>query len=128
MANQLLNSMVRGFGFTLGRKAANAVTAPSQPKVSQIDLKRQSLINEHEVGLDKFKNILETAKSSYQSSKITKREFEILESQCLKGIREQQEYITKLQGAETKKGGSALLVFFGIIFVIYALLWIGKVM
>jgi hypothetical protein len=127
MGNTLVNSMVRGFGLTLGRKAANAVTAPSQPKVSQIDLKRQSLINEHEVGLDKFKNILETAKASYQSSKITKREYEILESQCLKGIREQEEYITKLQGAETKKGGSGLLVFFGIIFVIYALLWIGKV-
>jgi hypothetical protein len=115
MGNQLFNSMVRGFGMTLGRKAANAVTAPSAstPKVSKRQLKleqeRQDHINKHIAIRDKFQSILVEVEESYKKGDITLTEYNICKTDCLDGIQQGNLEIQKLQNVEIKEEGGSVL-------------------
>ena len=115
MGNQLVNSMVRGFGMTLGRKAANAVTRPSvqtSNKQSKFEREREIQILKHQEGIKKYNEILSDAQQSYKDNKITEIEFRILKSQIDEGIADQEAMIAKLQGVKESKGSVWGFLFF----------------
>ena len=112
MGNQLLNSMVRGFGMTLGRKAANAVTRPSVEKtstnkVSKLDREKQVQILKHKEGIKKYNEILAETEQSYKDGKISEIEFRVLKVQIDEGIADQEEIIAKLESVNTNESKSS---------------------
>lgn len=120
MGNQLVNSMVRGFGMTLGRKAANAVTRPSATtqtvkKQSKFERERELQILKHKEGIKKYNEIFADAEKSYKEGKITEIEFRVLKSQIDEGIADQEDIIKKLEGVEEKKGSALGWILFLII-------------
>lgn len=115
MGNQLVNSMVRGFGMTLGRKAANAVTRPSvqtSNKQSKFEREREIQILKHQEGIKKYNEILADAQQSYKDNKITEIEFRVLKSQIDEGIADQEAMIAKLQEVKESKGSVWGFLFF----------------
>jgi len=107
--------MVRGFGMTLGRKAANAVTRPSvqtSNKQSKFEREREIQILKHQEGIKKYNEILSDAQQSYKDNKITEIEFRILKSQIDEGIADQEAMIAKLQGVKESKGSVWGFLFF----------------
>ena len=115
MSNQLVNSMVRGFGMTLGRKAANAVTRPSvqtSNKQSKFEREREIQILKHQEGIKKYNEILADAQQSYKDNKITEIEFRVLKSQIDEGIADQEAMIAKLQEVKESKGSVWGFLFF----------------
>jgi hypothetical protein len=129
MGNQLVNSMVRGFGFTLGRKAANVVTAPRQSQKSvetvSFSKKQQELIDQNEQIKAGVIKILEDTELYYKNGKITEAEYNILKSKSNEQLVEVNKEIEKLKSVSTSKG-SVWPTLIGVIIGIYAVLWMLK--
>jgi hypothetical protein len=129
MGNQLVNSMVRGFGLTLGRKAANAVTAPRQSQKSvetvSFSKKQQELIDQNEQIKAGVVKILEDTELYYKNGKITEAEYNILKSQADEQLAEVNKEIEKIKSVSTSKG-SVWPTVVGVIIGIYAVLWMLK--
>jgi hypothetical protein len=109
MGNQLVNSMVRGFGMTLGRKAANHVTRPSQTKVVNepaFTKKQLELINTFESIKSGVEKLLDEAETSYKNGKMTLTEYEIIKSEGNGQIIEANDEIAKLKSI--KQSSSSL--------------------
>jgi N-acetylmuramoyl-L-alanine amidase CwlA len=127
MGNQLLNSMVRGFGMTLGRKAANSVTRPSQTRVVNSEptfSKRQmELIQEYETIRNGIYKILEETELYYKNGKITEGEYNILKSQANDQLIETNQEIDKLKSVSQSSGSvlKTLLILFIIGSVLYGM-------
>jgi len=127
MGNQLLNSMVRGFGMTLGRKAANSVTRPSQARVVNSEptfSKRQmELIQEYETIKKGIYKILEETELYYKNGKITEGEYNILKSQVNDQLMETNQEIDKLKSVSQSSGSvlKTLLILFIIGSVLYGM-------
>jgi hypothetical protein len=105
MSNTLLNSMVRGFGSTIGRKAANSVmsTKRTTSSISQqtISKKQLELINEYEGHIKNFQEIGDNADLSFESGKITETEHRILKRRVSEGIEKANIEIEKLKSIKT---------------------------
>jgi len=132
MGNTLLNSMVRGFGNTLGRKAANSVTSsrnrqsvPTQQSFSQ---KQLALIQENEGIKKQFQSILKDAELYYTNGKITEGEYNILKTQSLEKIVEVDENIANLKSVTQSPSSSVpiLPVIIGFVIGMYGFFWIIK--
>jgi hypothetical protein len=107
MGNQLVNSMVRGFGMTLGRKAANHVTRPSQTKVVNepaFTKKQLELINTFESIKSSVVKLLDEAETSYKNGKMTLTEYEIIKSEANGQIIEADDEIAKLKSIKQSSG------------------------
>ena len=130
MGNQLVNSMVRGFGLTLGRKAANRVTRPSQTKVVNDEptfSKRQmELIQEYESIKKGAYETLKDCELYYTNGKITEGEYNIIKSKANDQLVEINQEIDKLKSI-THSSGSIWPVLIGLVIGIYAVLWMIKV-
>jgi hypothetical protein len=125
----LTNSIVRGFGLTLGRKAANAVTAPRQktttPEPVSFSKKQLELIGNLESIKSGIVKILADAEVSYNEGRMTLTEYEIIKSQANEQIVEADAEIDKLKSVSTSKG-SVWPTVVGVIIGIYAVLWMLK--
>jgi hypothetical protein len=86
MGNQLVNSMVRGFGMTLGRKAADSVTKGSNKKPVKLSKKNEKLMKINQDAIIGYRSHLENAISLLEDNKITQLEYLDLEQKCLDGI------------------------------------------
>jgi hypothetical protein len=128
MGNQLVNSMVRGFGLTLGRKAANAVTAPRQSQKSvetvSFSKKQQDLINQYESILEGLVKMDEQTEGYFKAGTITENEYKILKSQIVEQVAEANTELEKVKSVKAK--GSVWPTVIGVIIGIYALLWMLK--
>ena len=93
--------MVRGFGLTLGRKAANRVTRPSQTKVVNDEptfSKRQmELIQEYESIKKSAYETLKDCELYYTNGKITEGEYNIIKSKANDQLVEINQEIDKLK-------------------------------
>jgi hypothetical protein len=128
MGNTLLNSMVRGFGFTLGRKAANSVTSGRNQSTTQqsFSKKQLALIQENE---DIKKTILDVLKETelyYTNGKITEGEYNILKSRANDQLVEVNENIDRLKSV-SQSSGSVWPVLIGLVIGIYIVLWTVKI-
>jgi len=127
MGNQLLNSMVRGFGMTLGRKAANSVTRPSQRRVVNSEpsytKKQLELIQQYETIRNGIYKILEETELYYKNGKITEGEYNILKSQANDQLIETNQEIDKLKSVSQSSGSvlKTLLILFIIGSVLYGM-------
>ena len=128
MGNQLVNSMVRGFGLTLGRKAANAVTAPRQSQKSvetvSFSKKQQDLINQYESILEGLVKMDEQTEGYFKAGTITENEYKILKSQIVEQVAEANTELERVKSVKAK--GSVWPTVIGVIIGIYALLWMLK--
>lgn len=134
--SNLTSSIVRGFGYTLGRMAATSITRPSTSRTRKPSRKEVSLIKEHTEILEKFKSILAETEQSYTDGKLTTAEYNQLKSQCLNGIEKSQRELSKfnvytdnVEITEEKKGNSFMdyvYMTIGFVAVVYAVLWIIK--
>jgi hypothetical protein len=127
MSNQLLGSMVRGFGMTLGRKAANSITSSKPVRVSKAQLKWEA---EQQKNLDtllkireQFLKIMQDTEISFKEGKISESEYLALKAECESGLAEGQVKINNItnQSQEPVKKTSwfvKLLSFFGWLFLI----------
>ena len=119
--------MVRGFGMTLGRKAANSVTRPSQTRVVNSEptfSKRQmELIQEYETIKKGIYKILEETELYYKNGKITEGEYNILKSQVNDQLMETNQEIDKLKSVSQSSGSvlKTLLILFIIGSVLYGM-------
>lgn len=99
--------MVRGFGMTLGRKAANHVTRPSQTKVVNepaFTKKQLELINTFESIKSGVVKLLDEAETSYKNGKMTLAEYEIIKSEANGQIIEADDEIAKLKSINQSSG------------------------
>ena len=129
MGNNLMNSMVRGFGMTLGRKAANRVTRPSQTKVVEeptFSKKQLELIQEYEAIKKGVYQILKDTELYYTNGKITEGEYNILKSQANDQVVEADQEIAKLKSI-TQSSGSIWPALIGVVVGIYIVLWVVKI-
>jgi len=128
MSNQLFNSMVRGFGMTLGRKAANRVTRPSQTKVVNNEPtfteKQLELINNVEKIKTAVLKILSDADDSYYKGNMTQTEYQIIQLEANEQLVEADKEIEKLKSVKQSKGSIWTVV--GVIAAIYGLIWLIK--
>ena len=109
MSNTLFNSMVRGFGTTVGRKAANSVLSTnktSQLTQQNISRKQLELIEEYEGHIKKFQELSDQTDISYESGKITETEYRILKRRTSEGIENANLEIEKLKSIKTDSGVS----------------------
>jgi|688.fasta_scaffold1249402_1 hypothetical protein len=108
MGNQLLNSMVRGFGMTLGRKAANAVTRPSESTSNKLSVKKEKyysqLLGFKQEYLDHEKN----AENLFSSNQITQIEYLSLKSQLAANLENINSELEKLDQLKNRQGSSFL--------------------
>jgi hypothetical protein len=129
MGNQLVNSMVRGFGSQLGRTAANSITRPSRKKavVSEPTLsqKQLALIQDVEKIKAAYIQIQSDADDAYHKGSMTLTEYETIKVQVEEGIAEADEKIKSLSQV-TEKKGSVWATVVGVIIGIYAVLWMLK--
>lgn len=125
----LTNSIVRGFGLTLGRKAANAVTSPRQktttPQPVSFTQKQLELIQENESIKSGVVKILEDTELYFKNGKITESEYNILKSQATEQLVQVNAEIEKLKSVSPKKS-SVWPKVVGVIIGIYAVLWMLK--
>ena len=131
MGNQLVNSMVRGFGLTLGRKAANAVTAPRQSQKSvetvSFSKKQQELIDKNEQIKTAVLKILVDAEVSYNEGRLTVAEYEIIKIEANEQLVEIGKEIDKLKSVSPPSDGPAMWkIILGWGAVIYTLIWCLK--
>jgi hypothetical protein len=131
MGNQLVNSMVRGFGLTLGRKAANAVTAPRQktttPEPVNFSKKQLELIEQNEKIKSGVVKILEDTEMYFKNGKITEGEYNILKSQANEQLVEVNAEIAKLKSVSPASDGPAWWkIILGWGAFIYAIIWCLK--
>jgi hypothetical protein len=130
MGNQLLNSMVRGFGMTLGRKAANRVTRPSQTKVVNDEPtfteKQLELINNVEKIKTAVLKILLDAEKSYNSGNMTQTEYQIIQLEANEQLVEADKEIEKLKSVK-QSSGSIWPTLIGLVIGIYGMLWLIKI-
>ncbi len=120
MSNQLFGSMVRGFGLTLGRKAANAVTRPNtSPSKRQLkfEQERQEKIMLNDKIIEKFKTVLVDVEKTYKEGKISLTEYQQLVSECNDGIQKGESQKAELQGVSKPKskfswGWTLFIIFF----------------
>jgi len=125
MGNQLVNSMIRGFGMTLGRKAANRVTRSSQTNVEPTFSEKQlELINNVEKIKTAVLNILLDAEKSYNSGNMTETEYQMIQVEANEQLVEADKEIQKLKSVKTSKGSIWTVVV--VIAAIYGLLWLIK--
>lgn len=117
----LTNSIVRGFGLTLGRKAANAVTAPRQntttPQVVRFTQKQIELINKNESIKSGVVKILEDIELYYKSGTITEVEYNILKSQSTEQLVRVNAQIEELKSVSPASSLSSVMKWILIIFV-----------
>ncbi len=131
MGNILTSSIVRGFGLTLGRKAANAVTAPrqSQKTVETVSFskKQQDLINKYESILEDLVEADEQTEGYWKDGKITENEYKILKFQLKEQVVEATTELEKVKslGKTTGRPFWKTLVY-GVI-IIYTAIWVIKV-
>jgi hypothetical protein len=117
----LTNSIVRGFGLTLGRKAANAVTAPSRVQsVEQVSFskKQLELIQNYEGIINNINNVKSRAKESLSNGNLTDVEYEILMSQADTQLVKATAELDKVKSVQPKSSSSVmkwiLIIFVGI--------------
>jgi hypothetical protein len=117
----LTNSIVRGFGLTLGRKAANAVTSPSRVQsVEQVSFskKQLELIQNYEGIINNINNVKSRAKESLSNGNLTDVEYEILMSQADTQLVKATAELDKVKSVQPKSSSSVmkwiLIIFVGI--------------
>jgi hypothetical protein len=131
MGNTLVNSMVRGFGLTLGRKAANAVTSPRQSQKSvetvSFSKKQQELIKTYEDALEGLVKIDDETEGYWKDGKITENEYKILKFQLREQVLEATTELEKVKslGKTTGRPFWKTLVY-GVI-IIYTAIWVIKI-
>ena len=127
MSNQLFNSMVRGFGMTLGRKAANSVTSGRKQSTPQesFSKKQLALIQENEDIKKTILGVLKETDLYYTNGKITEGEYNILKSRANDQLVEVNENIDRLKSV-SQSSGSILPVLIGLVIGIYIVLWTVK--
>ena len=128
MSNALINSMIRGFGSTLGRKAANSLTSSNRAhSVQQTNFskKQLTLISENEVIKEKLIQIKNDAELAYANGKITKNEYEILMSDCNESINTANTQIEKLKSVGSEST-SIWPVLIGVLMGICGFLWMVR--
>jgi ElaB/YqjD/DUF883 family membrane-anchored ribosome-binding protein len=123
MSNQLVNSMVRGFGLTLGRKAANSLTQP-RPTQQQVSFTRKQLeiMNEYKSQIKELENILVQTEGYFKDGKITEDEYDILKYQATNSLQEAKTELEKVENVGKEQSSSFLsslikwflIIFFGI--------------
>lgn len=118
MSNQLVNSMVRGFGMTLGRKAANAVTKQSTNQPVSLSKKKQELLTTFQDAINGYKLHLEKAINLVENKEITQTEYMILEQQCVAGIQSCELEIEKLMTAPKRSYWGLILTILSVLFLI----------
>jgi hypothetical protein len=111
MDNQLVNSMVRGFGMTLGRKAANSVTQQSAPR--QLSAKKEKYYCQLLGFQEELATKEENVKKLYEENQITHLEYLSLKAQLGKNFDEIESEIKRLD--ELRKGPTTLAKVLGII-------------
>jgi len=128
MSNQLFNSMVRGFGMTLGRKAANRLTRPSQTRVVNdeptFSKKQLELIENFENIKQRGLTILSDADDSYHKGDLTLTEYQIIQLQVNEQLADADKEIEKIKSVKQSKGSIWTVV--GVIAAIYGLIWFIK--
>lgn len=122
MGNQLVNSMVRGFGFTMGRKAADAVTRPSAKSVQPSYSKKQlELIATYEGILKDVRETDRVVEQSFKNGSITEAEYKILKAQVNDQINEGLTEIEKIKSVQPSSGSFwkwFFILLFGVPFLI----------
>ena len=124
MSNALLNSMVRGFGFTLGKKAANVVTSTRSTSTTSFNKKQMELIQTYEGIILNVQKIVEELEESYSNGKITKSEYELGKSQLNVSLMEATDELEKIKSVNPKKSVFWKITMF--VVVIYVVLWAIK--
>ena len=130
MGNQLVNSMVRGFGLTLGRKAANSITSPrtqtvvvEQPSFSK---KQQELIKTYEDIIRDVRNTEASAEQFYKAGTITESEYKILKAQIKNQLDEANTELEKIKSVSVKTGRPIWKTLVYAIIILYAIAWTVK--
>lgn len=124
-----MNSMVRGFGMTLGRKAANSITSgrrQSTPQPVNFSKRQMELIEEYESIKKGVYEILKETELYYTNGKITEGEYNILKSKSNDQLVEINQEIDKLMSV-SQSSGSIWPVLIGLVIGIYIVLWIVKI-
>lgn len=126
---QLVNSMVRGFGFTLGRKAADVVTSTNKRqsvKPVSFSKKQLELIQTYEGIIDELNDVYETIETKYNNGSITKVEYTTLLLQLKNQLDETELELEKVKSV--KPSSSIIGKIILIIIAIYSVLWIIKLL
>lgn len=115
MGNQLVNSMVRGFGSQLGRKAANSLTTTrgrkQQPQQVSFSKKQLELINVYETEIKKLEGIIVETEGYYKDGKITQGEYDILKYRSKELMEEANRELTKLKTVKPQSFWSSVFIF-----------------
>jgi hypothetical protein len=117
----LTNSIVRGFGLTLGRKAANAVTSPSRVQSVEpvsFSKKQLELIQTYEGVLGKLVKTNDDTEAFYKDGKITELEYNILKLKIKEQMIEANTELERVKSIQPKSSSSVmkwiLIIFVGI--------------
>jgi hypothetical protein len=117
----LTNSIVRGFGLTLGRKAANAVTSPSRVQSVEpvsFSKKQLELIQTYEGVLEKLVKTNDDTEAFYKDGKITELEYNILKLKIKEQMIEANTELERVKSIQPKSSSSVmkwiLIIFVGI--------------
>ena len=130
MGNTLINSIVRGFGFTLGKKAANSLTSTKRTKsVQQVSFskKQLALIQEYEDIKKNVEGVLKETELYYTNGKITEGEYNILKSRATDQLIEANNEIAKLKSVNNSNT-SIWPTLIGLVIAIYGVLWLIKML
>ena len=124
---QLFNSMVRGFGFTLGRKAADAVTSSNKRqsvKSVSFSKKQLELIKTYEGIIEELTDVFDTIESNYKNGTITKAEYNNLLFRLKDQLAETELELEKVKSIKPSNPivGKVIL---GIV-AIYSVIWFIK--
>jgi hypothetical protein len=124
MSNNLTNSFVRGFGWGLGRSAANSLTSSRKQSTSQpsFSKKQLGLIQEYEDIKKGILGVLKETELYYTNGKITEGEYNILKSKCNDQLLEADTEITKVKSISESKGGSPWIFITLVILAIWAII------
>jgi len=119
MGNSLINSIVRGFGFTLGRKAADALTTTNRNQSVRhngFSKKQLELIQTNQDIKAGLINIKKEAEVLYAKTDggITEIEYNILISDVENKIKIADDNIVKIQSVR-KSGGGLKYIFYGLL-------------
>ncbi len=130
MGNTLINSMVRGFGFTLGKKAANSLTSTKRVESTQqvnLSKKQLELIQEYEDIKNNIENVLRETELYYTNGKITEGEYNILKARGNDQLVEANIKIEELKSVNTSSI-SIWPILIGLAVGIYGMLWLVKML
>lgn len=129
MSNLLLNSIVRGFGLTLGSKGANYVTSPRRTKVNKstpFNEKQLELIQTFEKIINDVNNVIVQTENSYREGKLTDREYKILILKLEKQQLDATTELEKIKSVKPKKSILGKIVLF--VILVYSVIWAIKIM